>query len=422
MIEMAQNGNFSCFDQNLSKVSITPFVWSLDPIVSTDTATMLIITIVIILVMVIGLPWNILLIASIIKKRLYKNQPTTILLLNLAVSDLMVCVMVIPLNIVTQIAGEFVFGKSDSVRCRVCQTGVIFVTLSFVSLNILALMSLDRFVYIKAPLRYSRWITSTRTIIAAVLAWALSLTVAFPSLFGFGEMRFSTVVGICTLAFSGSTPLTKNSNYLIFVAFFVLIPVVILVVTNVWALCIIQKKLRNKSKRLEEDKKNNRKSFHKKMKREHTGMQLKMVKIYSAIILANIITWLPTVGRIIAGVVAEQDEFTPAVRITGSIAYIALVLQSVVHPVLQANLIGDVRKSMTALCAKINPRRLSESRAELSFSLSRKSNVSPSGCAKWNVIWKLCACSYLNGILTEGNTESENNQENIEIESQSPQV
>lgn len=46
--------------------------------------------------------------------------------------------------------------------------------------------------------------------------------------------------------------------------------------------------------------------------------------------------------------VAEEDEYTQAVRITGSLAYIALLCQSVVHPIVQASLIGEVREGIAA--------------------------------------------------------------------------
>lgn len=363
---MASAVNFSCFDSNLSSDSFTNSVWTLNPIVKTDTASRYTQAVIITLLLLVGLPSNILVIAVILKKQLFKKQPTITLLLNLSVTDLLVCVLVLPLNIVTLIAGEFRFGGDDVTRCKVCQTGVIFVTLSMVTLNNLAILAVDRFVYIKAAIHYSKHVTHTRVVIAIIFTWLLSIIVTVPPLFGFNEMRFSTAVGICTIAFSGSTHLTKNSYYLILLAIFVLVPIVTLIITNAWGMSIIQRQLRVKSKNLKLDRGTHRKSFHRKLRRHQQVIQVKLVKIYSAIFITNLITYLPMVARIITAVVAEDEEFSEAVRITGSIAYIALLSQSVVHPIVQASLIGDVRKGITTQLGTMAQRIRKISRNETS--------------------------------------------------------
>ena len=350
---MASAANFSCFDSNLSSDSLTHSVWSLDPIVQTDTATRYTIAVIITLLLVIGLPSNILVIAVILKKGLLKKQPTVTLLLNLTVTDLLVCILVLPVNILTLFFGEFRFGTDDATRCKVCQTGVIFVTLSFVTLNTLAVTAIDRFVYLKAAIHYYKHVTQTRAIVAILFTWLASIAVTIPPLFGFNEMRFSTAVGICTIAFSGSTHLGKNSHYLILIAIFVMVPIFTLVITNAWGMGIIYRQLRSKSKMLKLERGMHRKSFHKKLRRNNTAMQLKLVKIYSAIFVTNLITYLPMVARIITGVVAEDEEFSPAVRITGSLAYVALLSQAVVHPIVQASLIADVRKEISTQLSNV---------------------------------------------------------------------
>ena len=81
------------------------------------------------------------------------------LILNLAVSNLLTCALIFPFTIITGIAGEFIYGASDHVRCQICQLGVVYLVLTFVSLNSLALISVDRFLYIKKPLHYNMMVT-----------------------------------------------------------------------------------------------------------------------------------------------------------------------------------------------------------------------------------------------------------------------
>ena len=345
---MARSANFSCFNANLSKDFLTDGVWSLDPIVETDTATRYALTSIIFLLMLIGIPSNLLMIVVVLKKKLYLGQPTITLLLNLTVADLLVCVLVMPWNTVALIAGEFNIGSDDYTRCQACDIGVIFVILGLVSLYNLTVLSIDRFIFLKAAIYYSKWVSNTKVLLAICLVWFLSVLISMPPLFGFNEMRFSTAIGLCTIAFSGRTPLAKNSHYLIMLAVFILIPVGVLVVTNTWGLGIIHRHLSKQRKELKKDEKTHRKSFHKKLRRKQQTLQVKLVKIYVAIFITNVITYLPFLARLITGVVAEEDEMTQAVRITGSLSYIALLCQSVVHPIVQASLIGEVRKGIAA--------------------------------------------------------------------------
>lgn len=345
---MASEANFSCFNANLSRDFLTDGVWSLDPIVETDTGTRYALTSIIFLLMLIGTPSNLLMIIVVLRKKLYLGQPTITLLLNLAVTDLLVCVLVMPWNTVSLIAGEFKVGSDDYTRCQVCHIGVVFSILSLVSLYNLTVLSMDRFIFLKAAIYYSKWVNNTRVLIATCLVWLLSVLISIPPLFGFNEMRFSTAIGICTIAFSGRTPLAKNSHYLILLAVFILVPVGVLLVTNTWGLGIIHTHLRKQRKELEKDKQTHRKSFHKKLRRKQQTLQMKLVKIYGAIFVTNVITYLPFLARLVAGLVAEEDEYSQAVRITGSLAYTALLCQSVVHPIVQASLIGEVRQGIAA--------------------------------------------------------------------------
>lgn len=290
---MAIGANFSCFNDNLSREFLTEDVWTLNPVVQTDAPTRYTLTAIVILLLLIGLPSNILVITVVLRKKLYQNQPTIVLLLNLTVTDLLVCVLVIPWNIVTLIAGEFKFGGDDYTRCQVCQTGVIFIILSLVTLNNLAIISVDRLIFLRAAIHYSKLVTNTRVLVATFFAWFLSIVITILPLCGFNEMRFSTAVGICTIAFSGSTYLAKNSYYLILLAVVALIPITTLIVTNAWGMCIIQNQLRKKSRNLKKDKQNHRKSFHKKLRRQQQTGQVKLVKIYCAIFITNLITYIP---------------------------------------------------------------------------------------------------------------------------------
>ena len=129
---------------------------------------------------VIAILCNVLVIGSIVKKRLFK-QPTILLFLNLLITNLFFCIAHLPFAIVTSTAGEFIFGSIDSIRCIVCYVdGVIFISLSIeIGWNIV-LVSVDKFVYLYKPLCYSNIIIVKRTMVAIILTQVHTIAFSIP--------------------------------------------------------------------------------------------------------------------------------------------------------------------------------------------------------------------------------------------------
>lgn len=273
---------YSCFDDNLNSSGVTAGRWQ-TPDRDSGTAT----AVVLLVFMVVGLPCNLLIIVSMLWKRLYQ-QPAHILLLNLAINDLLMCVTYLPINITSAFAGEFIFGSNDVVRCHVCQLGVIFVIFAHFNFFIIALLALDRFLFIKFPLQYNRIANIKTTTAAVVCTWVFCVTVSLPPLFKFGEIRYTWSISTCSLYLLGSTDLTENIYYEVFsigIAF--VLPIPILVVTNVWVGCIVCKQLnkmyrtRNSTER--EGKKGKYKlSISQKLNQTRNKKQLRLVKIPSS--------------------------------------------------------------------------------------------------------------------------------------------
>jgi len=92
---MAARVNFSCLDEDLSRNSTTEFVWSVDTIVTTDTGSRIATIIFLLLIFLLGVPSNLLLIGVIVKKRLYSNQPTVLLVTDSPAGEHKVCVWAI---------------------------------------------------------------------------------------------------------------------------------------------------------------------------------------------------------------------------------------------------------------------------------------------------------------------------------------
>ena len=91
---------------NASRNNVTDTAWRLE---GENRASGLVSAVLLILLLLIGLPWNLLVIVTIVKQGLYR-QPTTILLLNLALSDILMLLLIVTLNTVTGLTGEFLYG------------------------------------------------------------------------------------------------------------------------------------------------------------------------------------------------------------------------------------------------------------------------------------------------------------------------
>ena len=188
--------NYFCLD-NPSKENITRLVWTLDnPRGSNGVENGYWCATAALFILLCGTPLNVFVIATILWKRLYKNT-SVIPMLNLAISNLLVCILILPFIIVGGYSSEFVFGFSDYVRCIFCSMGSANVTLPMVSSYTLALMSVGRLLYLKKPLRYSSIVTPARVSALFVIVWVISVGIALPPYFGFGDISFSYTNSAC---------------------------------------------------------------------------------------------------------------------------------------------------------------------------------------------------------------------------------
>ncbi len=329
--------NHSCADgAGLSEDSVTVYYWSSsEPHSDTSLAS----AVVALCFILLGLPSSLLIIFGIIRQRLY-TQPTYILLLNLAVSNLLSCLFVLPFTVISGFSGEFILGSNDKIRCQVCQTGIILTLLAEFCLHCLAALSIDRLIFIKYPLRYIHLVTVKRTAIAMVILWLLTFFLSIPPLFGFGDINYHNTIATCIVRFSSRTRLAPNYYYTVLLAVISIPPFILILIANIWIILILQKHLRKlyTIKKASPDKEEFIQSLKGKVSQSVYSKQLQLVKVFGAIFVANAITWIPTIllfflaaGNIF---VSEWLSF---------VLYCSLVSLVVLHPVVQTCLIPEIR-------------------------------------------------------------------------------
>ena len=324
---------YSCFDDDLSDTEVTLERWTTpDPQSSLTTG------IVLLIYLVLGIPFSLFLIISILWRQLYK-QPIHIVFMALATNDLFVCLTYFPINVISAFAGEFIFGTNDVTRCHVCMTGVIYVIFTHLNLFLVALLSLDRFLYIKFPLKYPELVKVKSTIAITIITGVFCVVISIPPLFGFGEIRFAHSISTCSLYLLGNGKLTKKINYEIFSIVISLSgPGAILVVTNVWMLFIAQKYLKSRFKSTSKEKYPVKAHQHNKAKNKK---QLHLVKVFTVILIVNLVTWFPAVLNA-ATLLALNNNFVSIPHWFFVANYLLFSSQVFLHPLLQAYLISDI--------------------------------------------------------------------------------
>ncbi|XP_076456768.1 rhodopsin-like [Babylonia areolata] len=162
----------------------------------------------------------------------YRSLRTSsnLLVVNLAVGDLLMCAVDFPLFVTASFLQNWPFGKI------VCQTyGMLTGTAGLVTINTLAVISLDRYHAVSNHLHPAQPRPTRATVTAAVGVWLYSLPWAMAPVFGWGDYVLDGVGTTCTFDF-----LTKSLNNLSFVMaitvgnFFLPLTVIVFSYTGIW--------------------------------------------------------------------------------------------------------------------------------------------------------------------------------------------
>ena len=337
-----------CTSANVSRHEVTRTYWKIFEDAQSSAPAVAAVFIVFFLIASV---WNAFIVCTIIRKRLLRT-PTHILILSLAVNDFLVSILVMPFTIVSTITLEFTFGDSDYARCQVCKMGVIFTLLSGVSLHTIALLSLDRFLFIYWPMKYKRYITRGRMLVVVIFIWGLCTVMAVPPLFAFGTVGYTASFGACVVIFHGETHVTQNFYYVLLFLLESLIPITVIIVSNIALLHTTRKQIghlwRARKKMYSVSKEKDVTEVVHELRKEHNKHQLQLFKVFGAIFLANIITWSPVVALAV-GAPAINFETIPSAALT--FVYTTYISHSVIHPILESWFISELREATkTVLC------------------------------------------------------------------------
>ena len=298
---------------------------------------------------IIGLPWNTQVIGVIFKKKLFA-RPTVMLLLNLAVNHLLECILIMPITFLFGIGYNSIYRE----RKNVCQTGITFVLLPSVSIYTVALMSVDRVIYLKKPLTYERIVTPWRMFFAIVAIWILSIAVSIPPLFGFGEVDYNPNLATCSFIVDDYGP------YLMLLIVLGVLAHLVKLFAFVYITFIIRKHLlkklqrsvgsvRGRRQRINNSQNSNIKDqsdIQKKYKRS----QLQMLKVFGAIFTVSLLAILPFAAAGILVPIFGEASAVPLLYVY-HISYIMVLSKSVIYPLLESYLTHETRNALFKCCS-----------------------------------------------------------------------
>ncbi len=292
-----------------------------------------------ILFCVLAMAGNLFIVVTMLAKRQMLREPANVYLLNLAIADLLIAVIVLPFTVVAGLANEFVFGSSDYTRCISCNfAGASLQVLTAASLHLIAALSFDRFFALAYPLKYIHSMKRGKALSISLGIWFVSFWIGVPPILGFGQYTFNRTFANCHPVWEGD-----DFNYVRFVLFESFIPIAILLVTNVWtyrlASIFLKKRLRRRTITRKEEGperlKEERDAYRTKQKR--------LIKMFTTLLLVYVVTWTPNV------LIAVVANFVPnrgvlEVAVFGWICYIT---NPVLHPLIETVFIKELREEVS---------------------------------------------------------------------------
>ncbi|XP_029196743.1 G-protein coupled receptor 161-like isoform X2 [Acropora muricata] len=129
--------------------------------------------------------------------------PSCLFLVNLAINDILVGVVLLPFGVAATIQ------EANSVESRECDViGYLQHVSSSVSVLTLLSVSIDRYLAIIVPLKYKGWVTKNKTILCIVAIWVYSLLTACFPLVGWSNFHFVPGVWLCESNYHQSVSFT----------------------------------------------------------------------------------------------------------------------------------------------------------------------------------------------------------------------
>uniref|UniRef100_A0A3Q2CQT6 Melanopsin-A-like n=1 Tax=Cyprinodon variegatus TaxID=28743 RepID=A0A3Q2CQT6_CYPVA len=214
------------------------------------------------------------------------RTPANMFIINLAVTDLLMCITQSPIFFTTSMHKRWIFGEKGCELYAFC--GALFGICSMITLMVIAI---DRYFVITRPLTSIGVLSRKRALLILMVAWAYSLGWSLPPFFGWSAYVPEGLLTSCTWDYMTFTPSVRAYTMLLFIFVFFL-PLFIIIYCYIFIFRAIRSTNQavgkiSGSTHSHSSSRDSVKTFHRLQN------EWKMAKIALIVILLYVISWSP---------------------------------------------------------------------------------------------------------------------------------
>uniref|UniRef100_A0A3B4TF41 Opsin 4 n=1 Tax=Seriola dumerili TaxID=41447 RepID=A0A3B4TF41_SERDU len=307
-----------------------------------------------------GMVGNFLVIYAFSRSRSLRT-PANMFIINLAITDLLMCVTQTPIFFTTSMNKRWIFGEKGCEIYAFC--GALFGICSMITLTVIAV---DRYFVITRPLTSIGVLSRKRAFFILVAAWVYSLGWSLPPFFGWSAYVPEGLLTSCTWDYMTFTPSVRAYTMLLFIFVFFL-PLFIIIYCYVF----IFRAIRTTNQSVcDVTVRDSVKSFHRLQN------EWKMAKIALIVILLYVISWSPYSTVALTAFAGYADMLTPYMNSVPAVIAKASaihnpIIYAITHPKYRIALAKYIPCLGVLLC--VHPRDLRSTSS--SFMSTRRSTV-----------------------------------------------
>ncbi|KAK7140106.1 hypothetical protein R3I94_012650 [Phoxinus phoxinus] len=253
---------------------------------------------VILAVGITGMLGNFLVIYAFSRSRTLRT-PANLFIINLALTDFLMCVTQAPIFFTTSMHKRWIFGEKGCELYAFC--GALFGICSMITLMVIAV---DRYFVITRPLASIGVLSQKRALLILLIAWAYSLGWSLPPFFGWSAYVPEGLLTSCTWDYMTFTPSVRAYTMLLF-TFVFFIPLIVII----YCYFFIFRSIRITNEAVGKINGDNKRDSIKRFQRLKN--EWKMAKIALIVILMYVISWSPYSTVALTAFAGYADMLTP---------------------------------------------------------------------------------------------------------------
>ncbi|TMS04626.1 hypothetical protein E3U43_009783 [Larimichthys crocea] len=315
-----------------------------------------------------GMVGNFLVIYAFCRSRSLRT-PANMFIINLAITDLLMCITQTPTFFITSMNRRWIFGEKGCEVYAFC--GALFGICSMITLTVIAI---DRYFVITRPLTSIGVLSRKRALFILLAAWAYSLGWSLPPFFGWSAYVPEGLMTSCTWDYMTFTPSVRAYTMLLFIFIFFL-PLFIIIYCYVFIFRAIRSTNQavgkiNGSIHSHGSSRDSVKNF------QRLQNEWKMAKIALIVILLYVISWSPYSTVALTAFAGYSDMLTPYMNSVPAIIAKASaihnpIIYAITHPKYRLALAKYIPCLGVLLCVRPHDLRSTSS----SFMSTRRSTV-----------------------------------------------